>query len=382
MIIYSKKQYWKILLLFAAIIIGFSSLHYTNKLVKQISVEEDKKVKTWAEATRKIIDPDVSEKDMIFLLAVIENNKTVPAILTDSAGNIVSHNNLDSIKSLDTSYVSKRLEHMKKQKKPILVTFGGEKNYIYYEDSYILQQLIYYPYIQLGVILLFILVAYLAFSASRKAEQNQVWVGLTKETAHQLGTPTSSLLAWTELLKERLAEPELVSELEKDVKRLELITDRFSKIGSKPTLKPTDLKSTIISAVDYLKNRTSDKIKFSFDFPEEEIVCPISKSLFEWVVENLCKNAVDAISSSGLITITLKQIKNKIIIDFTDTGKGIPKSKFKTVFKPGFTTKARGWGLGLSLAKRIIETYHMGKIFVHSSEQGKGTTFRIILNNK
>ena len=219
----------------------------------------------------------------------------------------------------------------------------------------------------------------MAFSSSRKAEQNQVWVGLTKETAHQLGTPTSSLMAWSELLKEQLHDTELVSELEKDVKRLETITDRFSKIGSKPTLKQANLTEVIKSAVSYLSSRTSEKILFKFNFSDESIELPLSKSLFEWVIENLCKNAVDAIQNEGIITISLKTIKRKYIIDITDTGKGIQKSKYKTVFKPGYTTKSRGWGLGLSLTKRIVENYHSGKIFVHDSELGKGTTFRIIL---
>jgi len=272
---------------------------------------------------------------------------------------------------------------MKKEKEPIVINLSNSnKNYIYYHESYLLQQLTYYPFIQLGVILLFIVVAYLAFSASRKAEQNQVWVGLTKETAHQLGTPTSSLMAWSELMKERLPEIELVSELEKDVKRLEIITERFSKIGSKPTLKPTNLLETIISAVEYLKNRTSDKIIFKFEFPEEETTILLNRSLFEWVIENLCKNSVDAISNEGKITIGVKELKNKILIDIADTGKGIPKSKYNTIFNPGYTTKTRGWGLGLSLVKRIVENYHKGKIFVLNSEIGKGTTIRIVLNYK
>ena len=269
---------------------------------------------------------------------------------------------------------------MQKEKKFIEINIDkNNKNYIFYGDSYLLKQLTYYPYIQLAVILLFIIVAYLAFSASRNAEQNQVWVGLTKETAHQLGTPTSSLMAWTELIKDKLGDDELSVELGKDVKRLEIITDRFSKIGSKPTLKPTDVCEVIHSSVEYLNRRTSDKINFIFNLPNEPVIHPLSRSLFEWVIENVCKNAVDAISEQGTITLSLKKFKKKIVIDISDTGKGIPKSKYKTVFKPGFTTKTRGWGLGLSLAKRIVENYHGGKILVSSSEIGKGTTFRIIL---
>lgn len=380
MSIYNRKLRWKVLLLVIAITIGISSLYYTNTLVKKLSFEEMKKVELWADATRQLGSADVGEKDFSFLLEVIQNNRTVPVILTDSSDSILNFRNLDSLLANKESYVKQQLALMKKERKPIVINIGNNnKNYIYYKESYLLQQLVYYPYIQLGVILLFILVAYLAFSSSRKAEQNQVWVGLTKETAHQLGTPTSSLLAWSVLMKEKIKEPELVSEFEKDVKRLEIITERFSKIGSNPALKPTDLVEVILTATNYLKSRTSNKIQFIFQLPEEKIIVPLSAALFEWVIENLCKNAVDAIHETGSITISLKKLKKKYVIDITDTGKGIPKSKFKTVFKPGFTTKTRGWGLGLSLAKRIIENYHKGKIFVLNSELGKGTTFRITL---
>ena len=380
MSIYYKKQWWKITLILIAVVIGVSSLYYTDILVKKLSIEERKKVEIWAEATRLTNEADNSEKTLSFLLQVIQNNRTVPVILTDSSNKIISCRNLDSVKARKPEYVKEQLSLMKKEKEPIVINISNNnKNYIYYHESYLLQQLTLYPYIQLGVILLFIVVAYLAFSASRKAEQNQVWVGLTKETAHQLGTPTSSLMAWSELMKERLPEIELISELEKDVKRLEIITERFSKIGSKPALKPTNLEDIIKSAVEYLKNRTSDKINFSFDFPEKETIIALNRSLFEWVIENLCKNSVDAISNEGKITIVVKKVKNKIFIDISDSGKGIPKSKYKTIFKPGYTTKTRGWGLGLSLVKRIVENYHQGKIFVLNSEIGKGTTIRIIL---
>jgi len=378
--IYNKKQWWKFALLLVAIAIGISSLYYTSILVKKLSYEERKKVQLWAEATRQLGEADISEKDFGFLLQVVQNNRTVPVILTDSLDNILSYRNLDSIKAKNLVYIKEQLLIMKKENGPIIINIGkNNKNYIYYQGSYLLQRLTYYPYIQIGVILLFIFVAYLAFSSSRKAEQNQVWVGLTKETAHQLGTPTSSLMAWIELIKDKFNDIELINELEKDVKRLEVITDRFSKIGSNPTLKPTNLVETIQSAIGYLRSRTSDNINFSFLYPDKAFILPLNRSLFEWVIENLCKNAVDSISSIGNIIIELKEIKNKVIIDITDTGKGIPKSKFKTIFKPGYTTKSRGWGLGLSLAKRIIEIYHKGRIFVLNSESGKGSTFRIIL---
>jgi signal transduction histidine kinase len=381
MSIYSRKLWWKISLLFTAVLIGVSSLYYTNQLVMRLSFEEMKKVELWAEATRQLGSSDFKDKDYGFLLQVIQNNRTVPVILTDSSDNIISYRNLDSIKATKEKYLKDQLKSMKHENNRIVIELDGKnKNYIYFEESYLLYQLTYYPYVQLGVILLFILVAYLAFSASRKAEQNQVWVGLTKETAHQLGTPTSSLMAWSELVKEKNLDSNLIYELEKDVKRLEIITERFSKIGSKPTLKLFNLSEIIISAVEYLQSRTSDKIKFTFHFPNVIYVVPLSNSLFEWVIENLCKNAVDAISGEGEIEISLKKNSNKFFIDITDNGKGIPKSKFKTIFKPGYTTKTRGWGLGLSLAKRIIENYHQGKIFVLNSELGKGSTFRIVLS--
>lgn len=382
MSIYSRKQWWKFFILLIAISIGVSSLYYTSVLVKKLSIEERKKIELWAEATKQLGEADISEKDFSFLLQVIQNNNTVPVILTDSMPNILSYRNLDSLKATDTNYLKEQLAQMKLEKKPIIIYIDkNSKNYIYYQDSYLLKQLTYYPYIQLGVIILFIIVAYLAFSASRKAEQNQVWVGLTKETAHQLGTPTSSLMAWVELIKDKLKETELINELQKDVKRLEIITERFSKIGSNPSLKSTNLNNLLLSAIEYLKNRTSDKINYIIQLPEEDIIIPLSKSLFEWVIENLCKNAIDAITERGSITIIIKKVKRKIIIDITDTGKGIPKSKFKTIFKPGYTTKTRGWGLGLSLSKRIIENYHKGKIFVLNSEPDKGSTFRIILKS-
>jgi signal transduction histidine kinase len=252
------------------------------------------------------------------------------------------------------------------------------KNYVYYKESVILSQLRIYPYIQLGIIMLFILVAYVAFSTSRKAEQNQVWVGLTKETAHQLGTPTSSLMALTEILKEKEIDPTIIEELNNDIKRLSTITERFSKVGSKPVLAEENIGQLIEEVVKYLKSRIPASIKVQ-TIIEENLTAPVSSTLFAWVIENLCKNAVDAIVENGTITVEARQAKNKIIIDISDTGKGIPKSKFKTIFKPGYTTKLRGWGLGLSLAKRIIENYHKGKIFVLDSEIDKGTTFRVIL---
>lgn len=378
--IYEKKFRWKFLLFLTAILIGFISLSYTNWLVKQLSAEEREKVELWAEASRQLISSSNEDANLNFIFSVIENNNTVPVILTDSAGEIVAYRNLDTSKVNRKNYLANQLKRMREQNDSLVVDLGdGDKNFIYYSDSTVLIMLIYFPYIQLAVIILFILVSYLAFSSSRKAEQNKVWIGLTKETAHQLGTPTSSLNAWVELLKQDVNRASIVEELEKDAKRLEKITERFSKIGSKPVLKPTNLLVTLQNSIEYLKNRSSQKVTFILDYPEHEIDIPLNESLFEWVIENLCKNAMDAMNGAGTITIKAQDNTQIVYVDISDTGKGIPKSKHKTIFKPGYTTKQRGWGLGLSLSKRIIESYHEGKIFVLNSEPDKGTTFRIVL---
>jgi anti-sigma regulatory factor (Ser/Thr protein kinase) len=363
--------------------IAVGSLFYTNRLVKELKSEERKNVELLAEATRQLAVPDLTEKDFTFLVQVTENNRTVPMILTTETGEIISYRNIDTTRLSDKAYLNEMLNEMKRSKNSIVVDLGNnERNYIYYTDSLLLKKLTYYPYYQLAIIFLFLLVSYFAFSSSRKAEQNQVWVGLSKETAHQLGTPTSSLLAWLELMKLKNPEEELTVELEKDVKRLEMITHRFSKIGSKPSLKEEDLNKLLFNTVEYLQHRISKRILLNCQYTKEATIAPVCSSLLEWVVENICKNAIDAIDGDGSIYISLKDNAKWIIIDITDTGKGIAKSKFKTIFKPGYTTKKRGWGLGLSLAKRIIEDYHSGKIFVHSSELDKGTTFRIMLNKK
>jgi hypothetical protein len=384
--IYYRKQRWKLYLFLFAAIIGLGSLLYTNRLVKLLAQEEKKKVELWAEATRQLADlsditqPNVPQRDIGFPLQVAEYNTTIPVIIADHDDNILYHRNLDSLKMENPDYARRQLGKMKSETEPIEIELGeGIVQYVYYRNSTLLEKLTYYPYIQLGVILLFILVAYLAFSASRRAEQNQVWVGLSKETAHQLGTPTSSLIGWVELLKEKHPDKKLVSELEKDAVRLEEITERFSKIGSKPVLKDANIMEILRESITYLESRTPDGVKFSFDTASEDHVVPINRSLFQWVVENLCKNSVDAMEGNGNIKLTVSEQVKQVFIDFKDSGKGIPKNRQKTIFKPGYTTKRRGWGLGLSLAKRIIETYHKGKIFVLHSESGKGTVIRIIL---
>lgn len=379
--IYSKKQKWKIFLLFIALIIGISSFVITNNLTKKLSIEERKKVELWALGMRQLSSLDNEEKDYTFILEVIKNNETVPVILTDKEGQIISSRNLDVNKENDAKYLAKQLEKMKKDNDPIeIILLDGNKNFIYYKESILLTRLFYFPIIQFGVILLFLFVSYLAFSSSRKAEQNQVWVGMSKETAHQLGTPTSSLLASLELLKLKNVDNKIVTEFEKDVHRLEIITERFSKIGSKPKLTKQDVLGVLTNAVKYIKARSSQKVNFNFNFSEnDKILLPFNNSLFEWVIENLCKNAIDSMEGQGNITINIDDRIQYLFIDIIDDGKGIAKSKYKTIFQPGYTTKQRGWGLGLSLSKRIIEIYHEGKIFVNFSEIDKGTNMRIVL---
>ena len=379
--IFGHKTFWKLFLLLIAVLVGMGSLIYTESLVSKLKVEERRNVQLWAEATRLISLPDTSQ-NVEFLSTIIENNNTVPVILTDESDSIISARNFDAHKSGDYKYIKEQLEKIKERNKPIVNNLEkGHYNLIYYKDSIILTMLIYYPYIQLGIIIFFILVSYLAFRSSRKAEQNQVWVGMSKETAHQLGTPTSSLAGWIEILEQKHPGISITKELALDVQRLEKITERFSRIGSKPVIKSDNIIGIISRTVDYLKLRTSSKVKIITDYnPDEKVVVPVNAALFEWVIENVFKNAVDSMEGSGEITVRITETERHALIDISDTGKGIPKSAFKKIFNPGFTTKQRGWGLGLSLAKRIIEDYHNGKIFVRHSEVGKGSCIRIVMN--
>lgn len=381
--VYEQKIRWKRLLLIVAFIIGAISLWYTNKLVKKLAVEEEKKVLLWANATKQLINAN-ENTDINFLLDIIKDNTTIPVILVDDEGNITANRNLDSTKSNDKKYLDKQLEEMKTQHVPIKILYdeaNQKHNYLYYKNSIILTQLKQYPYYQLSVIALFVLVAYLAFSYSRKSEQNQVWVGMSKETAHQLGTPISSLNGWINLLREsnETNNNEILAELEQDVKRLELIAERFSKIGSVPVLTAQNIYSIMQHAVNYLQARAPSKVAFSVTSTDEDALAMVNVPLFDWVIENICKNAIDAMSGVGQINVVISTDADKVYIDITDTGKGIPPSKIKTVFKPGYTTKKRGWGLGLSLAKRIVQDYHSGKVFVKESTIDAGTTFRIVL---
>lgn len=380
--IYLKKRRWKLLLLSGAIVIGVASLMYTNWLTEKLSEEERKKVILWAEATQRLASDDISlETDITLIEMIIDDNTTIPLILVNEDDEVLIDANIAYQENRREMVLQKELKKMKAHSPPIEVIISDtEKQYFYYRASYLLRNLRLFPVVQLLVIFLFIAVAYLAFSASRTAEQNQVWVGMSKETAHQLGTPISSLMAWVELLRLQYADETIISEFEKDIQRLEKITERFSKIGSKPELILTDLFKVTWSTVEYLKKRSSDKVKYIIEAsPETDWLIPLNEALFSWVIENLCKNAIDALNSTGTISIALKSKENDVILDVTDTGKGLHKSQFKTIFQPGYSTKKRGWGLGLSLAKRIVENYHGGKIFIKSSELKKGTTFRIVL---
>jgi len=383
--IYLKKRRRKIILFFFAVLIGAASLWYTNWLTEKLSGEERKRVVLWAEATRRLASEDINPDQDLSLIEMISNqNTSIPLIVTNERDSILIHANITIPPNRKDEFLSGELRKMKLQNTPIEIFISAvQKQYLYYRESYLLRNLRLFPIVQLLVIFLFIGVAYLAFSASRRAEQNQVWVGMSKETAHQLGTPISSLLAWLELLKMQNTDETTILELEKDIDRLEKITARFSKIGSKPELLLTNLVEVIRYSVDYLKRRSPEKVKYEIVYDQSltwEV--PLNEALFSWVLENLSKNAMDAMNGSGKITFTLRQKDDLVYADVTDTGKGLQKSQFKTIFQPGYSTKKRGWGLGLSLAKRIVENYHKGKIFIRDSEINKGTTFRIILHKR
>ncbi|MGZ3940997.1 MAG: sensor histidine kinase [Bacteroidia bacterium] len=497
--IYQQKQKWKWWLAACAMCIVIVSLWYSQQIVNKISVEEKEKVKLWADAVQKrarLIETtgDLFTKmkneerkkvelyaaatkelsrdvaDLSFALRVLQDNNTVPVIITSAEGKIFGKRNLDSAREKDEAYLAQQLNEMKsiyppieveyapgkknfvyyknskifseiksvfdsliesfnadviissaavpviytdstqvkvldfsneidssimtkpkllaeklismhKQAAPLEINLGsGIRNYIFYDESSTLKQLRYYPYVQLLIIGLFLIIAYTLFSTARKSEQNMVWVGMSKETAHQLGTPLSSLMAWVEHLKESNVDPTILHEMNRDLERLQTITDRFSKIGSQPTLENENMAIILEHAVDYLNQRFSKNVNFIYQNNLDTVtMVPVCVPLFEWVIENLCKNAIDAMDGKGTITVTQQRAENNVVIDITDTGKGIEKNRIKTIFEPGYTTKQRGWGMGLSLCKRIIEHYHNGKIFVKQSELGKGTTFRIIM---
>lgn len=381
--IYFKKRKWKRYIFLAAVLIGIGSILYTNKLVKEVSNEERIKVERWAEATYLLATKnDLGNDVQHYLNKVITTNTTIPLIIVDKNDSIYANRNIKYNEKNKKKVLRQELKKMKANQLPIVIPLGDdEEQYLYYKESSLQTKLKYYPIFQLFVIIIFIIIAYIAFSSARKTEQNLVWVGMAKETAHQLGTPISSLLAWMELLKEENVSPAIMSELEKDMNRLERITERFSKVGSKPELYPENIYNQLLNTISYLQTRISKKITFEYNFSErDELYIPLSSSLFGWVIENIVRNSVDAIENKhGIIRFHVEKTEKEVLIDITDNGKGISKSKQKTIFQPGFTTKKRGWGLGLSLSKRIIENYHNGKIFIKNSEPNKATTFRIVL---
>ena len=379
--VYQTNQILKFSFIVGAMLIVLASTIFTNRLAGKLSVEEQKKIEIWAEATRQLILADETT-DMNFILKIIEGNTTIPVIITDENDSMIDYRNIKApVKNSEDFFRTKIIQlKNKKPKLEIALKETNTKQYIYYDDSMLLKQLYIFPYVQFGIIFSFFIIVILAFASTKRAEQNKVWVGLSKETAHQLGTPISSLLAWIELLKLRYQNDTLINDMEKDVNRLRVIADRFSKIGSKPDLKKSDLRETLTNAVNYMNNRSSNKIEISLNFVSElPVTVPLNVPLFEWVIENLCKNAIDALNGAGKINLNVKNSDNEVIIDVSDTGKGLERNLYQAIFSPGFTTKERGWGLGLSLAKRIIEEYHKGKIFVKHSEVNVGTTFRIIL---
>ncbi len=395
---YENKRLWKYILLAFALIIASGSLFYTNYLARNIARSERTRAQVWAMSMKQVISAD--DNDFLPYIFAVRDSSIIPAIVTNEKGEFQYSRGLDSTKTFippipesikeknaptyDPNYFKAELKTMKSQHEPIKIILPRGYWLIYYKDSALLTQLKFFPYVQLSVIAVFLLLAYTAFNSSRKSEQNQVWVGLAKETAHQLGTPISSLMAWIELIKDKFSAEDdpLVAEMENDVRRLEIVADRFSKIGSKPRLVEHSVFDVVEDFVNYFKIRVSNNISFEIK-GDHDLVAGLNIPLFDWVIENLLKNAVNAIEGKGNITVDIgtNKTKDKVIIDITDTGKGIPRSKFITVFQPGYTTRKRGWGLGLSLTKRIVENYHKGQIFVSDSELGKGTTFRIILKN-
>ena len=379
----------KIILVTVATIIVTASLVVSHLLTRDLEVEERHKVEIWAEAMRTLNQAD-ENTDLNLVLRVINDNNTIPVVVLDAKGNAQTARNINlkgKVGEDSVQLVNNLGRRLLSEGRFIRISLNDsiQSEYIdvCYADSLMLQRLATYPYVQLGIVLVFVMVAIIALRTSKRAEQNKVWVGLSKETAHQLGTPISSLMAWTEVLKETHPDDELIPEMEKDISRLQLIADRFSKIGSMPEPVPSSLNEVMAHVIDYIDERTPKRIALKTQFPEEDIILNLNASLFEWVIENLCKNAVDAIGDNeGTITLSIQKTPQKVLIEVSDTGKGIRKKDIGNVFRPGFTTKKRGWGLGLSLAKRIVEEYHKGKISVKSSEVGIGTTFLIELKTE
>ena len=389
--IYDMRRYGTVVFLLIAVGLAVLFLCISDNIVKKLAEQERQRMEIWADATREIANPDAASDNIDFLLSIIQSNRNIPVLLTDDEGNILDQRNFDLPEPPDTldplyisptnqAFLNNRLNALRNTSKKIVIDIpGGESQYLYYEDSRLLRMLGYYPYIQVVVMLVFVVLVYFAVISTKKAEQNKVWVGLTKETAHQLGTPISSLMAWMELLESLGVDADMVKEMNKDVTRLSTIASRFGKVGSKPTLEPANLNTVVSDAASYMSTRISSRICLTVDCCHGPLMVDLSDSLFQWVMENLIKNAVDAMEAEGSITVTTGRSDRNAWIEVADTGKGLPRNRFKTIFNPGYTTKKRGWGLGLPRARRIIEQYHHGRIYVAASELGRGTTFRIEL---
>lgn len=375
-----KNYYLKLAFGIVAILIVGASLLFSNKLVDNLANEERQKMEGWAEATRLFVSVDNNSEYFDFLWQIIEQNENIPVIIVDDNDDFISARNFNAIPQDTAAFYEKKIQELKYKNEPIEITIhNGEHQYLYYDDSILLKQLAYYPYIQLVIVSVFLIVVFMSFAGSKRAEQNKVWVGLSKETAHQLGTPISSLLAWVEILKSKHADDSIINEMGKDINRLRTIAERFSKIGSKPEFIAVDFVAVVENSIAYMKSRSSDKVVFEMEKPSQVLVANINVQLLEWVIENLCKNAIDAMDGKGNISVKINADNHNIVMDFSDTGKGIDKKDYKNIFRPGFTTKKRGWGLGLSLARRIVRDYHHGRIFITTSEKNVGTTFRVVL---
>jgi signal transduction histidine kinase len=375
------RQYlnWKSYLILVALFIVCASLFYTSQLAGRLALEETKNVEQLAQGIKTIITSSNNE-EVDFASMVISQNRTIPLIITDDSGQIIDYKNLDTAKAgKDPLFVPRKLDEFKLLQPPIISDYGEGKNYIYYGQSHLLTQLRYFPYVQLAIIFVFLVVVLIALSTAHRSIQNQVWVGLSKETAHQLGTPLSSIEAWLELLRDKGDNEEAVTEMQKDLDRLKLVADRFGKVGSIPKMEAENLLPRLEEMVAYMQKRAPNRVSIRLVTEETEIPVLISGPLFDWVIENLIRNALDALAGEGTIELRVSDHQRQIWIDICDSGKGMPRHQIKKVFRPGFTTKKRGWGLGLSLSRRIIEKYHHGSLFVKQSEVGKGTTFRIIL---
>lgn len=366
----------KYLFVIFAVVLMIVTIFITDLFVKEFSREERRKMEIWAEATERMLSEEYND----FIFKIIADNENIPVIIVDENDKYVSSRNFNEPAQNKEAFYEKQIARLKGKNPPIeIILDENSRQYIYYDDSVMLKRLSYFPYVQFSVVALFLVALIWAINISRVSEQNKLWVGLSKETAHQLGTPITSLFAWIEILKMRYPEERLIPDISKDIERLRMIADRFSKIGSKPELQAVNVVACVRNTIQYMERRTSKNIIYTVICNENEVYCNICAPLFEWVIENLCKNALDAMDGQGSINVDIQSGDSRVFIDFKDTGKGIERKKYKTIFKPGYTTKKRGWGLGLALTKRIVEEYHDGKIFVKNSQIGVGTTFRIVL---